>query len=103
MSARKPLMLLPLKVTNMIFSIVRAYSRRVGGLGAAGACSRPHQIAIVVVDVGSWVEVAVGREEDVARGDEFGAEDSEVYYRRMEIGSLWRGKLLVSMSLASSL
>lgn len=88
MPPRKALMLFPLKITQMVFPFVLTHSRGVRRLGTARACARPHEIAGIVVDVWSGIDVAVGSKEDVARGDEFGAEDLKVDDGRVEVGSL---------------
>lgn len=88
MSPREPLVLLPLEITQVIRPLILAHVRVMRGLGSARACAGPHQFAIVVVDVGARVDVAVGGEEDVAWGDEFGAQDFKVYYWGVEVWSL---------------
>jgi len=79
-SSREPLVLLSLEVAQMVLSLVLAYSRCMRRLWPGGASAGPDQIAIVVVDVRSRIEVSVWREENVAGRYEFGAKNGEVYY-----------------------
>ena len=95
MAAREPLVLLALKVAQVIGVPVLADVRIMRRLGPGRAGARPYQVPPIIVDVWSRVDVSVGRDEDVARGDELGAEDFEVYYWGVEVGSL-SGGLVVS-------
>lgn len=88
MSASKALMLLSFEIAQVIRSPVCTYSWRVSGLGTAGSCARPHEVAKVVVDVWSGIEISIRREEDISRREELWTEDAEVYYRCVEVGSL---------------
>ena len=88
MSSRKALVLLSLEIAQMILSLVLAYSWCMRRLRSGRASAGPDQVAIVVVDVRSRIEVSVRREEDVARRHELRAEDGEVYYGSVKVGSL---------------
>jgi hypothetical protein len=61
------MVLIALKETYMVLSFVFTYVGVVYGGGTEGACTRPYELAVVVVDVWSGVEIAIGCEEDVPR------------------------------------
>lgn len=92
MPAREPLVLLTLEVAQVVAAPVLADVRVMRRLGPARPGARPDQLPPIVVDVRPRVDIAVGRDEDVARGDELRAEDLEVYYWRVEVGSLSGGR-----------
>lgn len=54
----------------MVFSFIFAYVRVVCGGGTECACAGPDELAMVIVDVWSGIDVAIGREEDVSRRNE---------------------------------
>lgn len=61
--------------------------------GSTGSSSRPDELAIVIVDVRSWIEIPVRCEEDVPWSEEFRAVDIEVDDGCVEV---WTGFELVS-------
>jgi hypothetical protein len=73
MPSCESLVLLSLEIAQVILALVLADARCVRRLGSRGAGARPHQVAIVVVDVRAGVEVSVGSEEDVSGRYEFGS------------------------------
>jgi hypothetical protein len=73
MSSCKALVLFSLEIAQVILALVLAYARCVCRLGPRRAGARPDQVAIVVVDVRTGIEVSVGSEEDVSRRYEFGS------------------------------
>jgi hypothetical protein len=73
MSSCKALVLFSLKVAKVVLALVLADARCMRRLGSRGASARPHQVAIVVVDVRAGIEVSVGSEEDISGCYEFGS------------------------------
>lgn len=61
------MVLVTLEETYMVFSFISAYVRVMCGGGTECACAGPDESAIVIVDVWSGIDVAIGREEDVSR------------------------------------
>lgn len=88
MATRETLVLLALKVAQVVLALVLTYSRCVGRLGPAGACTGPDEVTGIIVDVWARVDVSVGGEKDVAGGYEVGAEDIKVYYGWVKVRSL---------------
>lgn len=82
-AAREAFLLFALEEAEVVGALVRAYSRSMGGFRTTGAGAGPDEVAIVVVDVWCWVEIAVGCEEDVARRDQFWLDEVDGQDRSM--------------------
>lgn len=63
---------------------MRVMRRRAAQRASAG----PKQLSVGIVDVRSRIRVAVGRKEDVTRGQQVRPEDVEVYNGSVEIRAL---------------
>ena len=77
------MVLVALEETYMVFSFVFAYVRVVCGGRTECACAGPDELAMVIVDVWSGIDVAIGREEDVSRRNEIGVQYGQIDVRSM--------------------
>jgi hypothetical protein len=75
--------LVTLEETYVVFSFIFAYMRVMCGGGTECPCAGPDELAMVIVDVWSGIDVSIGRKEDVSRRNEIGVQYSQVDGRSM--------------------